>query len=608
MFSRAFVLLALFFAALGLAADFSESTGFWAFAIFGPASAVFYLLAALSLAAGLGVRDPLLGVRGRFFQALDRLLHRRFAPSARLSAGIAGAFAFLGVLLLWIFRQRLFLAPPEGLGDSVLILEHVPVYARFMGYLDSFDELLVLFLRSKFYLWSSQNLGLQIEESYGVISTGAFVLYAALIVWFLRGRSIAAWLYGLTLFVFAPGLQLFAGYVEHYTLPSLYLSMTLFFAARCLEEPDGADAANQAGTFLRHGPGLAVAITAALAAITALHHMITTAMAPALVYFVWMLARRDSAQTSYAENLRPFAALAGRAVLAAGPILLLTWAYFLYLAEPRLAFGDSHAASPPVHRPSTLLSLAHARDMLNLLFLAVPVAPALLLLLLALPGRGPRDLVATPVLRFTLLATLLFGGITFIVKSLIGFPGDWDLLTFFRIPLSLYVFYLFRRILQSDDAPGRFVVSTALPLLFVLSTTFTGAWIGRNAALTVSPEVAEESRLNLNDAHRHVELFFEVIGNDPVYAELAARYPERRKLYILVKLFLIRSEERVKTRDFSDAERAELLPRLETAGAEFSRWILLPKDEHGNAHRAVWDRLTELNLRINGKGGEPPPE
>lgn len=606
MFSRAFVLLALFFAALGLLADFHTAAGFWAFAFFGPASAVFYVLAALSLAAGLGVRDPLLGVRGRFFQSLDRSLHRRVVVSRLTGAGLAAGFVTIGVVLLWFFRQRLFLGPPEGLGDSVLILEHVPVYARFMGYLDSFDELLVLFLRSKFYLWSSTHLDLHIEESYAVVSTGAFVLYAALILWFLRGRTLAAWLCGLTLFVFAPGLQLFAGYVEHYTLPSVYLSMTLFFAARCLEEEDGV---------LKNQPLLAVTVTAALAAITALHHMITAAMAPALVYFVWLLARRDAndnaqddATVPYAESVKPFLRLALRAMLAAGPILLLTWAYFLYVAEPRLAFGDSHAASPPVHRPSTLFSLAHARDMVNLLFLAAPAVPALLLVLLALPGRTPRDFVAAPVLRFALLATMLFAGITFIVKSLIGFPGDWDLLTFFRVPLSLYAFYLLQGLFRSEDQARRFVVSTALPLLFVLSATFTAAWIGRNALVTVSPRVAEESRRNLSDAHRHVDLFFEVIGGDPVYAELAERYPDRRKLYILVKLFLIRSEERVKTRDFSDADRAELLPRLEAAGAEFSRWILMPKDEHGTAHRAVWDRLTELNLRINGRGGDPPPE
>ncbi|MEQ9363001.1 MAG: hypothetical protein RIF32_02090, partial [Leptospirales bacterium] len=146
------------------------------------------------------------------------------------------------ILLLFQFRQRLFLAPPDGLGDSLLILEQVPVYTHLRGYLDSFDELLELYWHSRLYLFTSESFSWHVEDAYALLSIASFALYGTVVFYFLIRRSLFEILAGLALLIFVPALQLFAGYVEHYTIATSWMALSILTGAYALERKGRADA------------------------------------------------------------------------------------------------------------------------------------------------------------------------------------------------------------------------------------------------------------------------------------------------------------------------------------------------------------------------------
>ena len=557
------------------------------------------------------------------------LAERRLGFSLWSSLLLMGLMVCSALVMLFEFRQRLFLAPPDGLGDSLLIMEQVPVYTHLLGYLDSFDELLELYWHCKLYLYTATNFGWHVEDAYALLSIGAFALYGPAIFYFLIRRPLIEICLGLALLVFVPALQLFAGYVEHYTLATAWMALALLAGAFALERASDARHADRTRsdtgapspkrkpqtTLAR--PEIAAAVCAGFAALAVLHHSITTVILPALIYLVYELAGRR-----LRDMIRPGLIAAAVAL----PVLGGTWAWFILFAEPPLAFFDSHVSSPPVHRPGELFQPAHLRDMLNLLFVASP--GALLLLAAFATQKVKPGVVQTPsriaeksdsqadafganpragrlreflawiapeaVHRFLLLATVALGGIAFVIESLIGFPADWDLLTIFQFPLNLFLFYHFRTAWRMQSA-ARQVLKIAVPLLLILHGFITISWIGRNAGSN------EESRENVELARQNVEESLAILRADPVFAAVRSDYPDREKTYIQVKLFFIRSRNRLQAGagSFSPAERRDLLLQLQSNEVQFHEWMQMPAEAFEARYTPLWKAMSELNVTIN---------
>lgn len=522
------------------------------------------------------------------------LLDRRFTPGIGASILIQCVLVAVGLLLLWIFRQRLFLAPPNGLGDSLLILEQVPVYAHLLGYLDSFDELLELYWRCKLYLFTNGAFGWHVEVAYALISTGAFAMYGAALFWFLRGRSLFEIFYGTAVLLCAPALQLYAGYVEHYSVASALLACTIMIGAGTLEKFGDGN--------LKH-PVAAVIALAAAAALATLHHAIVAVTIPALIYLVWRLAGGE---------IRGIVRLGAAAAFVAMPILFGVWIWFLFFEQPPLEFFDSHAASPPFYRPSELFRPEQLRNRINLLFLASPAAALILGTIVALSLRAGGDasaanageltltkklkrlavfFVPEPVHVYLLMTTLTLAATLFVMEPRLGFPGDWDLHTIYQFPLNLFLFYLIRTQARATTGARR-ILSLLLPGVLLVNGFVTAGWIGRNA------QASEISRTNLESAHANVQGFLQTIPADPVYARVSAA---RMKTYIQVKLFFIRSRTRVQSGagTFSATERADLLRDLSQGEAQFNEWILLPQVEFDARYDRLWNAWSQLNVRIN---------
>ncbi|MCB1324474.1 MAG: hypothetical protein KDK35_04580 [Leptospiraceae bacterium] len=497
-----------------------------------------------------------------------------FSKGASLPGLILLALLFVVVpILLWKFRMQLFLPPPAGLGDSLLLLEHVPVYSRLLGYLDTIDELLELYVRSRAYLWLNDSRGLPIEEVYAYISYAALIPYLLFVYVLWQKRSFPERLALLALTVAVPAVQLYAGYVENYTIASTFLFGTLAWGARLLEERP------QAAPSVR--PLLLLAL---LAGVGALFHLIVGLLLPALAYFAWVYCER-----------RPGAFVRG--AFAAGLCAVLLFGacalYFLTLAPHPPIPADSHFANPPVLNPSRWFSADHVIGHLNLFLLASPAAPAALLTLLLYgsPDRKRWSWIPDLPTRFLAIATLTLLAWSFVWNGIIGLPADWDLLTMFQGPLNLYLWFLFVHAGRQNPATP----STRLALaMLALNLLVTAAWITRNA------EDSEASRANLKRAHENVELFLERTAADPVYEIVSAEHGlERQRIYIQVSLFIVRSRARLAQVPQNETTRAQL-ERLEIGRQKFERWILLPPAEFENERAEIWNELSALNREING--------
>ncbi len=498
--------------------------------------------------------------------------------------------------LLIFFRFRLFLPPPQGSGDSLLLLEHVPAYSRVFGFLDSFDEVLDLYLHSRMYL-AARAYGFFVEDVYAWTSFAAGVVFTGGLLFFLRGRPLRHVILGIGVLYFTPALQLYAGYVENYSLASVSVSIVLFASVRLLEKAGGAktDARRVDGSSRALFQSLLpILCVAAIAAGGALFHLLGSPVLFALVYLVWVLSGRD---------FRRFILWGASAAGVALFVLIPAWSFFLAVVENPVSFGTSFTASPAILRPGRFFSLAHVLDMLNLLCFASPAGILFLVSMsrknfpAAKDARGGKKGIGANVASFLHGPPGIFLGIASLTywvhasiwNSHIGFPADWDLFTFFQGPLNLLVFHLLiKRENEPADQVARLIVVLCLGIFFSVP------WLSRNAS------DSETSRRNKEKARANVDELVRQIESDPIFPVLK-RLGERRN-YVKVKLFRIRCLSALADDARPASIRAELRTDLEKAVREYELLMVEPDAASGVKRRAVWDELTRLNLEINGAG------
>ncbi len=496
--------------------------------------------------------------------------------AARVRWWTLPALGLFAAFLFYLIRMRLFLPPPAGLGDSLLLLEHVPVYTRLFGYLDSFDELLGLYIGSRAYLIFAELWNWPVEQAYAVLSSAAGGLYVLGVLGFLRGRQVAVVISGLALFLGSPAIQLYAGYVENYTLAALALAGCLFYAGRALEAPAQE----------RPPPARSVLILAALAAIGVLLHGVVAFLGPALVYFTWRAAD---------GNITAFTRLGSRATGVAGVIIGPVWVYFFFFAPSPVDFFESFAYRPAILPPGQWFTSAHLLNLGNLVLLAAP--GGLALLLLALPGvvRAGRHrpgqvltrLAPEPVQVFFGVATLGFAAHVFVWNPLIGFPADWDLFTMFQAPLHGFVFYRLIARPGAYGARGRPGPTVIAGLVFITLTT-TSAWLYRNA------QDSPASTANRARATANAGRFSRLIENDEDFARI--RDHRRRKQYVKGLLFVLRSRDALAARPGPEATALGL--ELERAWLASAIALVGDDSRYAREFPPAWQELTRVNLRL----------
>ncbi|MBL8019675.1 MAG: hypothetical protein JNM27_08435 [Leptospirales bacterium] len=475
-----------------------------------------------------------------------RIVHINF-PIILLLATIA-------VACMWIFRQRLILPPPEGNGDGIFLLEQIPVYTELFGFRASFDEILELYVHSKFYL-ICKSIGLSILDSYAILSCVSGFFYVSIVLRFLNDRPLWHWLLGFALLILTPAIELFFGYVEHYDAPTVLIAAVAMLVLR-MELP---------------GPRQWM-ILGGLAALGAAFHMFAGIALLPLAFYCY----------AQSENRKAFFRNALLAAIPAGVILGGVWIYFLFLAQHPISIGESFFVKPPFYPWRQIVSLKHFLDTFNLLVLGMPALLCILPLLLLI--RPDRRTFQDWRIRFTLIGFLGFLGASFLIHPLLGFPADWDLFTIFQVYGNLLLFQL----LIALERVGRVHMANLVPGILLVGLISTGLWVHRNHM------DSEESRITLDRILTNSSQFLQEIQNDKVFK--AAQGP-RKKTLVQVKLFLVGAKNNAKR------HQPGLLAEIEREAREFDRFVLLPDSEYRAEYPTIWGRLTDLNRRLE----ELPP-
>ena len=376
--------------------------------------------------AGAIAAASVVAVVGGLFAGRVRLDHPLVAP---LAAAIS---------LPVFFTLRTHVLNPDGNGFTPKFEIDVPRVGAHVTH----DEMLELFVHSRFWFYTHRSWGWTVVYSYQVLScvAGAFFVYLV----FRLARRLAP---GLPLLLVAGVLgggcmQLFFGDVENYTITAGLVVLYLLASWRYI-----------AGEVALWVPAVALSLAMCF-------HLEAGWLAPTLAYLSLLSYRR----TGGLREVRWSAAFSSG-------LLLATAVYFQFHGLPLLKFFSSHAghALQP-HRGMFAVSepAAYWLDQLNLLLLLCPT------LLMFVPLVVWRRIETDERGRFVMLAavcTLIF---QVAWKSQIGVYNDWNLYAINGLMLSILIW---RSAASAARTPA---MRIAAFLVVAIGWLHTYAWITSN--------------------------------------------------------------------------------------------------------------------------------
>ncbi|MDP8992802.1 MAG: hypothetical protein M3N31_07115 [Actinomycetota bacterium] len=343
----------------------------------------------------------------------------------------AGAYSFL-----WFLGLRSNFVNPDGGAFSAKFHADVPV----RGATVSHDEMLELYVHSRFWHHTSRAFGWSVEYSYQFLSALAGAVFVVVLVVLARlllgDRRWAVLVLGVGSAGF---MQLFFGDVENYTLVTLL--MLVYFLTGYL--------------FLEGRVG--VVVPSAVLAVAVTFHLLAAFLLLSLAY-LYVVALRRGQWWSLA---------AGVTALVAIPVAVVVYFHHhglpLEVIRTSNAFGQAGGlqrfASPDVGYHAQIVSLV---------FLLFP--PVLCVVPLALYRRIAR----TPFNIFMVLATLVFLAYVFIWRADLGVYNDWNLYAPAALPLAILFWHNFAR---AEGMVNKAGIGVALTLT---SAIHSYAWILRN--------------------------------------------------------------------------------------------------------------------------------
>jgi hypothetical protein len=350
-----------------------------------------YLLLPTSWLAALGVAWAI--KRNSSLLVATPRSRKVFHVSALL-ASIAAVALFLSLRNQFINRdgQNLTWKIPQGVSASGAHVTH--------------DQMLELFVHSRFWYYTNQMFGLSVRQSYQVLSSlagGAFIFTLLLLLAVLKPRSRTAYL---LLFLSGGFMQLFFGDVENYTLVSV-LILAYILAAQL------------------HIQGrLSIAIPSLLLSLAISFHLLAGWLLPSLAYlYVRLLKKRHYRQVVFAS-------------LAFAGLILAVLLFFHFHGLPiATLLTESHVSGMGGHydRYINALDPEYFTQLGNLVLLLYP-GTLLLLPAALLAARSPTTFNG-------FLAACVAGTVAFILvwKAQLGVLQDWNLFAPALIPLGVFV-------------------------------------------------------------------------------------------------------------------------------------------------------------------------
>jgi len=368
------------------------------------------------------------GLRGQLVRGADR-------RGLFLRCVVYALVAILAVALFWSFRNNFI--NPDGRTFAEKFVRDVPVLGAHVTH----DEMLELYIHSKFWWFASQHLGWSVIKSYQVLSSlaGGVAVFVLLWLcdWLVPANSI-----GLLLLTASCGfMQLFFGDPENYTFLSTLILIYL-----------GA-----AYWYLRQEVSLLV--PSVILAVAVVFHAIGGWLGPSLLYLYAVAWRR--------RQVRDIgAALLLSALVVVGTVVYLDVSGSLPLRAilHSHAMGDGRSILGMLAKPS----LEYYGGIVNLLFLLFPFA------LIMVPLLAYKRIDTSPFGVFMMWAAGAMMAFMAVWEARLGALYDWNLFAPSVLVFALSCFYNLARI---PDLKHKRTIEAALILVSALHSC---AWIVSN--------------------------------------------------------------------------------------------------------------------------------
>lgn len=408
------------------------------------------------------------------------------------------------------------------LGDGILLLENMSLETAIYGYQLITDEILEGFIHSLTHnvFKTDPRLSFQIWSSLaGILLIGLLGKY----YWNRKNGFLSFFLV-----VSSGGFLLFYGYVENYSLTTAYLIVTTIFISHNVEKE------NKISPY----------ILGILAALGASMHLVFGYTIFAFVYLTWILS----------ENKKEFILNSFKSGIVACLLLSFIFGYFFFFSDLRIDLSMSHVTTHKFYPIKRWFSTQHFKEIVFcLLFTSLPSVFTFLSVFL-FEREVLKDFLPTKLGKYLLFLLLGFFLHAFWHNPQLGFPADWDLMSFYWSILAIISIKLIER--------------TSLNLSHLkLAFFFCFLWL-QSTAFFLNKE-SSETQEKISQIQKNISEFREVYLKNPQNIE-----PKHRKFHLHTSYFFFRTLKELEKRQAPELllnSGKILLTEFESRGGNYSK-------------------------------------
>ena len=385
------------------------------------------------------------------------------------------------------------------MGDGILLLSTFSLESFYFGYHLTFDEVLEGLFHSFVYnMLGNKDTISNPVLAYKVTSSIFGFFFLVQLFYYFKKWSIN--LYGYLIVLLSGGMYLFFGYAENYTIVSFFIWSYLLFSVDLIKRTER---------------GLLSLFTVCVfASIVISLHLVSGYLIFSLIFICYFLSeKKNFVRYSIASTVI--------CILLISPIFI----YFSFFSEVRFDFMQTHFTNPKFYPIKKIFQPNHFRDIL-FIFLGSAFLPFiyffyLLIFKFKLLKNKIREKPEIQFLLFALLGFLIHGFVHF---PQLGFPADWDLLSFFWTALVLVT------VLLNHDLEDNLFIGKLLPISFFIFLFNAYA----------------NSKLNLNkeaELNETLKLLNSFVQEERI--KIHEIQPKHKKFYLKAKFFLFESKRKM---------------------------------------------------------------
>lgn len=476
--------------------------------------------------------------------------------SVQLSSSI------LWIILIYLISFLLFIMFPIrnlGLGDGILLLEHVALEAKMFGYHLTMDEILEALIHSVLFVKFPAFFPTPIAV-YRFVSTVCGLFAISFLVYFFRKFKHS--ILGYIIVLSSGGIYLFHGYSENYTIITSVLWIYILFSIQTIQKEEKRNLE-------------ALLPICFIACILILLHLVSGYLLFSLVYLCYHFSDRGKFITNAV-----YCTLFSSLILA--PVFL----YFIFFSEVRFDFTQTHLTNPKFYPLSKIISTIHIRDIFFCI-IGSAFLPFIILLysFLFYKSQFIKTLKRKDLhfLSFVLFGFFLHG---FFHYPQLGFPADWDLLAFFWTPISFLSVFVLEDLSKTNELKENDKKNFSFVLLPIF--VFSVILYISNAVYLSKPD--ELNLIELDNALLRIERF----SNSNESKLLKQVLPKYKKFYLKVSFFLFESKEKIiAMKDFDTIISTKLLNQNQIFREELDSNI---ERVESNWQKDFYSRLTIYHL------------